>query len=294
MLCVKFAGAELGSVYGDSRNISFDHHLILVVNAVNNPPFFALSSCQVQVHETSFFRDKLELEHVLQDIGHGGWRESDNQALLFHVEQIDGPRDVAYAFEVACTEVDSDSTRCMGGSGTIKFYLMPERWGNLTLNVSLRDNGGGRDTFFDTLQLIVLPVNNPPSFRLNFPTLYTPEKFSDRCCDRYFVVDEFASHITLGPWEDARARECQRDIPCEHQLGTFIITSQNETISGRLFEVEPHLHFNGSLIFALRVNANSDVFGAAKFTIRLQDGESLDGHSQQGRSPCPNILLQMQ
>jgi len=279
---VESAGAALGSTFGESRNVSFDQTLLLIVDPRNNPPFFKLAACQAQVQETIYFRDKVVLPNMLWDIGHGGWRERDNQTLVFHIEQTAGPRDVVYAFEVACTEVLADGVGCDGGNGSIKFYLMPERWGNITLNITVKDSGGGTDTYFDTLELTVLPVNNPPSFLLNYPTLYTLEKFSDLCCDHVVVVDNFASQISLGPWEDARTIECQRDIPCEHQRGTFIITSLNQTVSDLLFAAEPHLHFNGSLTFVLRVNANSDLFGIAKFAIRLQDGESIDGVPQHG------------
>ena len=273
-------GAGLDSVYGASRNqSSSEQPLLIIVDPVNNPPSFVLMSCQLEMQEMSSSESAVLLPQIMRNISHGGWREADSQVLSFEIIQIAGPIGVGYGFEAKC-DSNSDSYRssCYGESAAIEFFLSPGRWGNITLQITLKDSGGGSNTFFDIMDLHILPVNNAPTFRLRVSTVYANER-QDVCCD-LFILHDFIAALSLGPWEDADAPECQSGIECERQQGRFVVTSRDPDVSSRLFELPPRIYPNGTLVLALKVRANSELFGTGKFIVTLVDENSLDGTSQ--------------
>jgi len=266
-------------VYGASRNhSSSDQPFLIIVDPVNNPPSFQLVSCVLEVKEISIAESAILLPEVMRNISHGGWREADYQTLHFKVQQIAGPIGVGYGFEATCNSDYSRDVICNGDSAAIQFFLSPGRWGNITLQITLKDSGGGLDTFFDVLQLHILPVNNAPVFRFSVPTVYADER-QDSCCD-WFILHNFVEALSLGPWEGAGAAECNSEIECELQQGRFVVTSRNTNISSRLFEVSPRIYMNGTLVLALKVRANSELFGTAKFSVTLKDENTLDSTTQ--------------
>jgi hypothetical protein len=232
----------------------------------------------LQVKEISIAESAILLPEVIKNISHGGWREAEYQTLHFEVQQIAGPIGVGYGFEAKCISDYSRDVMCHGGSAAIQFFLSPGRWGNITLQITLKDSGGGMDTFFDVLQLQILPVNNAPFFRFSVPTVYADER-QDTCCD-WFILHNFVESLSLGPWEDAGAAECNSEIECELQQGRFVVTSRNMNISSRLFEVSPRIYMNGTLVLALKVRANSELFGTATFSVTLKDENTLDSTTQ--------------
>ena len=304
-------GDSLGSIYNDSSNRSFpDQHLLLVVHPVNNPPFFWLRTCYIQLSESTQFENKVTVHDVIFSISHGAWAEDQDQTLVFEVEQIAGPIGVVYGLDVLCkgpfnhsmpantetarkkrieaitsrTNVNTHVPKriCHGGVGDLEFFLEPDRWGNITLNVTLRDSGGGMNSFSDILTLEIRPVNSVPTFQLAETTVNAPERFSEQygCCEP-FVMPNFATAISLGPWEDAQSADClSGTVPCESQQATFSIKSTNTNVSNNLFASLPTLHRNGTLMFTLRIRANSEQYGVASFLVFLQDDSSLDGVPQ--------------
>jgi len=293
-------GAALGSVYGASDYSSPDLLLLIVVDPVNNQPSFQLPSCKLRLPESTSSQNSMLISAVVRNITHGGWREADTQKVFFIIQQIDGPAGVVMSPRIVCSSespglespansafvgVHSRNARseCNGSTGALSFFLSSGRWGNVTLNITLSDDGGGGvESFFDTLELEILPVNNAPTFRLGMSTVYASER-GDASSKRT-VLQNFADAVYLGPWEDSRLNEClQTNIECEQQRGNFVVTTTTSNISALIFEDNgwPEILSNGTLTFTLRLRANSVVFGRAMFTVILLDQFALDGTTQE-------------
>ena len=82
------------------------------------------------------------------------------------VEQVGGPPGVLLSAGVECA--GPSASHCRNGSAALALALQPDRYGNLTIIVTLRDDGGlargGVDATRETIFIIARPVNDPPAF----------------------------------------------------------------------------------------------------------------------------------
>ena len=80
--------------------------------------------------------------------------------------QVGGPPGVLLEANVACA--GPDASHCKNGSAALALALQPDRYGNLTIKVTLRDDGGvargGVDATPETVSVVARPVNDPPAF----------------------------------------------------------------------------------------------------------------------------------
>ncbi len=156
-------------------------------------------------------------------------------------------------------------------NGELKFTPAPGRFGNVLVNVTLKDDAGtqraGSDTSVTKQILInIRPVNNQPTFTL-LPVgkrdVYVPQGSG------MYIVQAFATGLTAGhPNEDT----CTAGSGiCKPQQLTFII---EDISSPELFAILPVVSAKGTLNFTL----SSWATGTAVIRMYLQDdGGTADG-----------------
>ena len=263
------------------ENASSQQNLTLRVLPVNSAPRFNLTQSVAEAAEDV----PLILSSFVLDVDPGGWRE-EAQLLHFSVVQVDGPAGVLATAALDCS--GADAPRCRAGdSATLRVSLDPDRYGNLSLRVILRDDGGversGTDETAQTLDLIALPVNDPPAFSTFVQTVTVLE--NSACITR---------GRSYGEWEAPGQAECDTSIPyfhrrtglvtsiswgpfengdedcgtCELQTGWFVLTPLNATDAERIFATLPNVSLStGSLELTLIPHMNGEV----RFNMTLYD-----------------------
>eukprot|EP00960_Hanusia_phi_P000425 11924-Hanusia_phi.AAC.1 len=148
------------------------------------------------------------------------------------------------------------------GNGTLTFESKPNYNGYINCTVILTDNGGTLFGGIDVSQpkyvsILILTVNDPPSFRLSTNIVTTVEDFG------HYVNNFFAYDISAGPIDE------------RWQKMTFTVSSTSLTGSG-IFYVLPTLNSAGTLTFETLPDAS----GSSNWTVQLQD----DGGNTYGNS----------
>jgi hypothetical protein len=155
-------------------------------------------------------------------------------------------------------------------NGQLTFTPAPDRFGDVLVNVTLKDDAGTQRSGSDTsvmkqMVITIRPVNNQPQFSLR-PGRRDVQVLQS---SGQHVIHGFAMQITAGhPNED----ECiASNVQCKGQSLTFF----TEDISApELFSVLPMVSRNGTLNFTLAPAAT----GSAVIRLYLQDdGNTTDG-----------------
>eukprot|EP00961_Rhodomonas_salina_P146600 1973653-Rhodomonas_salina.1 len=170
----------------NGQDVSVIHFATISVLSVNNAPLFQIPS---------------SLE-VLEDVGPAlfpnfttgirpGPLMEDEQQITFRVVEIESS---ATLF----TAIPSVSP-----NGTLAFDQVPNANGRAVFNVSLRDNGGTARLGVDesapvTVVIVVLAVNDVPTFSMPMTTIFTGEAF-DAESEVIRTFENFLTAVTPGP-----------------------------------------------------------------------------------------------
>ncbi|MCF7762217.1 MAG: hypothetical protein K9N62_00935 [Verrucomicrobia bacterium] len=133
--------------------------------------------------------------------------------------------------------------------GTLTFTPAPNANGIANLAVQLRDNGGTDLSLPQTFKIIVVPVNDPPSF-VKGPDQVIPEDAAQ------VRVTRWATAISAGPIDESG------------QKLSFLVSNDNP----QLFALQPEIRSNGKLLYTPAPNSN----GVATVTVRIRDDGGTD------------------
>ena len=124
--------------------------LTIVVEEVNDPPTFALSSSTLELDED--FGTNTDIVVVNPDDGDAA------------IEQI-------LTYSVSTNNVGFTTLTINVQSGTLTLTSIADAFGEATLTITVTDSSATNNETTQTLRLRVLPVNDPPAFSLSTTTL---------------------------------------------------------------------------------------------------------------------------
>ena len=226
----------------NGQNITSWATFIIKVVEVNQAPSFVSLVSRVQVSEASSSDASLHTLKYATNISANDF----NQSVTFHVVFVIGNHNLL-KFEPTITS-----------DGLMTFYLNEYENGNATLAIFLMDdggvsNGGENKSLPAAFILDVLPVNQPPSFKI-------PQKhlFLEKDTDHPIYVPNFA---TYGMWQNNFAGpEDERYQTVSFNL--FFIQGSNS-----LFSCDPTIFMNGTLFACLRAFQ----FGYSVYNVTIVD-----------------------
>ena len=131
--------------------------LTIVVEEVNDPPTFALSSSTLELDED--FGTNTDIVVVNPDDGDAA------------IEQI-------LTYSVSTNNVGFTTLTINVQSGTLTLTSIADAFGEATLTITVTDSSATNNETTQTLRLRVLPVNDPPAFSLSTTTLRLDEDFA--------------------------------------------------------------------------------------------------------------------
>ena len=131
--------------------------LTIVVEEVNDPPTFALSSSTLELDED--FGTNTDIVVVNPDDGDAA------------IEQI-------LTYSVSTNNVGFTTLTINPQSGTLTLTSIADAFGEATLTITVTDSSATNNEATQTLRLRVLPVNDPPAFSLSTTTLRLDEDFA--------------------------------------------------------------------------------------------------------------------
>ena len=131
--------------------------LTIVVEEVNDPPTFALSSSTLELDED--FGTNTDIVVVNPDDGDAA------------IEQI-------LTYSVSTNNVGFTTLTINAQSGTLTLTSIADAFGEATLTITVTDSSATNNEATQTLRLRVLPVNDPPAFSLSTTTLRLTEDFA--------------------------------------------------------------------------------------------------------------------
>ena len=131
--------------------------LTIVVEEVNDPPTFALSSSTLELDED--FGTNTDIVVVNPDDGDAA------------IEQI-------LTYSVSTNNVGFSTLTINAQSGTLTLTSIADAFGEATLTITVTDSSATNNEATQTLRLRVLPVNDPPAFSLSTTTLRLDEDFA--------------------------------------------------------------------------------------------------------------------
>ena len=131
--------------------------LTIVVEEVNDPPTFALSSSTLALDED--FGTNTDIVVVNPDDGDAA------------IEQI-------LTYSVSTNNVGFTTLTINPQSGTLTLTSIADAFGEATLTITVTDSSATNNEATQVLRLRVLPVNDPPAFSLSTTTLRLDEDFA--------------------------------------------------------------------------------------------------------------------
>ena len=131
--------------------------LTIVVEDVNQPPTFALSTSTLALDED--FGTNTDIVVVNPDDGDAA------------IEQI-------LTYSVSTNNVGFTTLTINAQSGTLTLTSIADAFGEATLTITVTDSSATNNEATQVLRLRVLPVNDPPAFSLSMTTLRLDEDFA--------------------------------------------------------------------------------------------------------------------
>jgi len=311
--------ADDGSTVNSGMDVSDAIIFQLEVIPVNSRPLFNIRTASLffnETHKSHIYR----AENALEGLWQGGWKEERDQLLSFTITQTYGAVGLGF-LTVSCGQNwVGGNLGCSSGSASLDFQTRDSRFGQARYTMKIVDSGGtefeGIDSSTHEIYVSVLPINDPPSFRLSTSELQiyedsscstdipTDEKFTGRvneeACnfdqDPMFTyygheIRQFARAISLGPWENGK-KDCHpivcnssgidcADIPspvtgCETQTGKFIVLPIDVQQANTIFASMPTISFDGTMRFDIK----RDSHGTTLFNVTLSDSGGLEATGQ--------------
>ena len=306
---IQFMLFDNGGTLGLGKNASDPGFLRISVLPISQAPSFLIA--QSQIVATEGIKNQI-FNNVFSNISEGGSSVQDSSN-IFIFENYS-------AFnEISGSCYTGANARCSNASGFLMLTPKPFVFGNFSIQVALKTiphccDGRGSDTSpWLTINIEILPVNNPPSFTLATENLIVPEGYkvgsscitsssigadtvweefiarpgSDFACGAGseqgildYSIGGFAYGISLGYHEWTTAY-CKFGVDCESQRGEFNVENANFNNSAQIFLRPPLIEFpSGRLNFTLMPYS----CGMASFHVTLTDYGAFDGTSKSSAS----------
>ena len=264
-----------GGVERGGKNTSLPKQLSIKIAPVNDAPSFDLLQDVVQVLEDSANFSRLLAVNVSP-----GSANENQQCLTFSLCPVAATRVRSLATPLTCVcenasewitfESCESGTSSVAASfdvsphidenGTLVFTPTHDYFGAVRYNVTLVDCEGNTSGGIDTsrvqlLTLEVVPVNDAPSFDLNSDTVSVLE-------DSPLYAKQFAVNVSAGAANEA------------FQCLTFVVSNCSDDLA-LYFDISPHVHRNGTLVF----KTAPDAAGIVACNVSLVDcwGASANG-----------------
>eukprot|EP00960_Hanusia_phi_P002123 61278-Hanusia_phi.AAC.2 len=240
--CTAYLVDDGGTTYG-GVNVSLVHDFVIIILASNDPPTFMMRRSAITLLEDfGSFLDVGFAYNILPGPADETW-----QSLTFIMELAGG-----------LTNIFS-SPPLLNSSGTLSFSAKPNQSGSSNWTIQLQDSGGNAPgqsySAVELLQIIILPVNDPPSFVLS-PPLYVYQQFGG-------ISVQVAREISPGPPDESS------------QMLTFTMKQLSGSI--QYFTSPPTIDQNGIMSFSRIPGA----YGQTNWSVSLNDngGELYGGIS---------------
>ncbi len=212
-----------------SATITFD------VTAVNDPPTITVPANQV-VNEDG------DIQGIEFNVDEGGIADEDVQSLTVSITSSD--QSIVQDANILHDFADNDiSSADEDGPYFIDITPELEAFGEVTITITVQDNGTGSPLTVETFVLNVRPVNDMPSF--------TPGLDVTVIEDYGAYSEGWATDVSAGPANESS------------QVLNFVVTNDNNA----LFSVQPAISPDGTLTFT----TSPDAFGVADVTVYLTD-----------------------
>ena len=222
----------------DSEPSTYSIGFDILITPVNDPPTFTLRSNSVV---------------ALEDGG--------NQTVAnYATNRTVGPQDETaqnYSFALSVDQTNLFSVLpSMDTSGQLTFTPATNECGTSTVAIVMTDDGGindgGIDSTTNTFSIVILPVNDPPSFSLSTNTVVVAEDAGSQ------TISNLVTSMQVGLLNES------------NQTYSFVLSGYNTN----LFTAYPVIDANGTLTFCFATNA----FGTNTVVIRMvDDGGTNDG-----------------
>ena len=271
----------------DGEDLSLPHVLDIRIVPVNSQPTFELVAGLFHLREHHDDQSSV-IAPFITSMHKGGWREQD-QTLSFAINQISGPHGLAGGFSVVCPD-----GHCLGRHASLEFWSPSDRFGGITFEVTLFDDGGDQNwaehNSTQEFSVEVMPVNEAPVFRLAASVVtvqedscgsqdaYASDTFVVSPCEtpgsRVHSIRGFAQSISLGRYENGPG-ECEANpvSECESQTGNFTVVSIDPAFAALVFDVKPYIEWpSGDMHFELQEHG----FGRVELRVVLADYNALD------------------
>ena len=200
---------------------------LLTVNFVDDPPTFTKGPDQTVIEDAG----PQTVTNWATNLSPGPPNES-SQTMSFMIQGNNNPSLFA-------------SGPAISPEGTLSFTPAANANGTATISFVLRDSGGAQQIGFDTVNITVTPVNDPPSFTKG------PDKTVNEDSGSQFFAP-WATGLSAGPSDESS------------QSLTFQVTANT---NAALFSSGPAINSSGQLSFTPATNAN----GSATISIVLKD-----------------------
>ncbi len=239
VITVRATDAGANQIFDDGDDGIFERSFTVIVLAVNDAPSMTTPS-ELAVSQKA---GPKTAANFVTGISTGGGMDEQNQVLSDFNITADT------SFFVVQPSISS--------TGTLSFTPSPNKSGNVFVTVKLTDNGGvlngGVDATTNNFVINILPVNDPPSFRLSGNTAIQSVTGTN-------TLTGFATGFAPGGGED--------------ELSQVVSDYLVSVDSPGLFAVFPSISNDGILRFSPATDRN----GIATVTVRVRDnGGTLNG-----------------
>ena len=245
---VSVALHDSGGTANNGKDTSPTQTFTIRIKAINDPPVFTLGADPIVVPEDCGYYEETGW---VTGISPGGGADEAGQGLTFIVEVEGGNNDQFF--------VQSPKIVYNNNIGSLLFEPGPDKHGEKEVNVFLQDDSGDptSDTSATkTFTISVQPVNDPPTFKLNYETYSIYEDEGEK---RVYM----ASSIYAGPDDEEKEQT---------NLSFQLSVSDPD-----LFSVQPEMNAEGELTFQTGTNKSGD----CTIKVQLNDNQPENNLSQE-------------
>ena len=226
-----------GGTANQGKNVGLPSKFTISILSVNDSPFFELASTSLIVKEDAGYKR------------YPGWAGNISKGALNELDQI-----LRFRLIVSKPYLFKEQP-AINPEGTLSFQTADNIFGDLTISVSLEDNGGisngGMDTCatIQSFSISIVPVNDPPNFVPGDHQRIFENKGPQS-------IPNWARYLSPGPSNEA-----------EQTLSFYVETNNTD-----LFLEMPKVLSNGTLSYNPKPNAN----GSATVKVYLKDNGGTD------------------
>lgn len=228
---------DTGGTANNGKDTSATKSFNIRIKAINDPPVFTLGTDPIVVPEDCGYYEETGW---ITGISPGGGSDEAGQMLTFVITVEDDNNDQFF--------VQKPKIVFNNNIGSLLFEPGPDKNGEKRINVSLKDNLGGTSAT-KTFTIKVEPINDPPTFKLNYEKLTINE-------DQ--VQQPFSMASNIDPGADDETDQKTNLI--------FKLTTNDPD----LFSVQPSMNAEGVLTFQTGANKSGD----CTIKVQLNDNQA--------------------